>query len=90
MIFVTGGVPAVYNLGNGRGFSVREVIKAAERVTGRTVRVREGGRRKGGPARLVPSSERIMKDWVWTPRFADLDVIVETAWTWHRRRFGGK
>lgn len=86
----SGGGPAVYNLGNGKGFSVREVIKAVERVTGRTIPVREGARRKGDPARLVASSERIRKDWGWKPRFADLDVMVETAWIWHRKRFGGK
>lgn len=79
---------AIYNLGNGRGFSVLDVIKAAERVTGRTIPVRAGERRKGDPARLVASSERIMRDWGWKPRYADLDVIVETAWKWHRRRFG--
>jgi len=79
---------AIYNLGNGRGFSVLDVIKAAERVTGRTIQVRAGERRKGDPARLVASSERIMRDWGWKPRYADLDVIVETAWKWHRRRFG--
>jgi UDP-glucose 4-epimerase len=79
---------AIYNLGNGRGFSVLDVIKAAERVTGRTIPVRVGERRKGDPARLVASSERITRDWGWKPRYADLDVIVETAWKWHRRRFG--
>ncbi len=80
--------PAVYNLGNGRGFSVLDVIKAVERVTGRTIPVRAGERRKGDPARLVASSERITRDWGWQPRYADIDVIVETAWKWHRRRFG--
>ena len=79
---------AIYNLGNGRGFSVLDVIKAPERVTGRTIPVRAGERRKGDPARLVASSERITRDWGWKPRYADLDVIVETAWKWHRRRFG--
>jgi UDP-glucose 4-epimerase len=79
---------AICNLGNGRGFSVLDVIKAAEGVTGRTIPVRAGERRKGDPARLVASSERITRDWGWKPRYADLDVIVETAWEWHRRRFG--
>jgi UDP-glucose 4-epimerase len=79
---------AIYNLGNGRGFSVLDVIKAAERVTGQTIPVRAGDRRKGDPVRLVASSERITRDLGWKPRYADLDVIVETAWKWHRRRFG--
>jgi len=82
------GGSAVYNLGNGRGFSVLDVIRAAERVTGRNIPVRAGGRRKGDPARLVASSGRIAGDWGWTPRYAELDVIIETAWKWHRRRFG--
>jgi UDP-glucose 4-epimerase len=83
-----GGKSAAYNLGNGRGFSVLEVIRAAERVTGRAISLRAGGRRKGDPARLVASSEKISRDWGWKPRYADLDVIIETAWKWHRRRFG--
>jgi len=82
------GKSAVYNLGNGRGFSVLEVIQAAERVTGQTIPFRTGGRRRGDPARLVASSEGISREWGWKPRYADLDVIVETAWKWHRRRFG--
>lgn len=83
-----GGGSAVYNLGNGRGFSVLDVISSAERVTGRAIPVRMGERRKGDPARLVASSEKITRDLGWTPRYADLDVIIGTAWNWHRRRFG--
>jgi len=78
---------AVYNLGNGRGFSVLDVIAAAEKVTARTIPVRMGDRRKGDPARLVASSERIIRELGWRPRYADLDVIVGTAWNWHQRRF---
>lgn len=85
-----GGKSGVYNLGNGRGFSVREVIRAAERVTGKQIRARDGGRRQGDPARLVASYESISRDLGWRPHFGDIDVIVETAWKWHRRRFGGQ
>lgn len=73
----------VYNLGNGNGFSVREVIRAAERVTGRPIPVRESDRRAGDPAVLVASSERIKRELGWRPRFTDLDEIVATAWRWH-------
>ena len=82
------GSSAVYNLGNGTGFSVREVIGAVEEVTGRLVAAVEGGRRKGDPAVLVASSERIIRELGWRPAYGDLKVIVETAWNFHRRRFG--
>ena len=76
-----------YNLGNGKGFSVRKVIESTERVTGTKIMVREGGKRKGDPAQLVASSEKIMKDLGWKPAFPELDTIIETAWKWHRKRF---
>lgn len=71
-----------YNLGNGAGHSVLEVIGSVERVTGRKVPVRFGPRRPGDPAVLVASSERIRREAGWTPRFADLDRIVRTAYEW--------
>lgn len=76
-----------YNLGNGTGFSVRKVIESTERVTGTKIMVREGAKRKGDPAQLVASSEKIMKDLGWKPAFPELDTIIETAWKWHRKRF---
>jgi len=76
-----------YNLGNGKGFSVRKVIESTERVTGTKIMVREGAKRKGDPAQLVASSEKIMKDLGWKPAFPELDTIIETAWKWHRKRF---
>ena len=79
--------PFSYNLGNGAGFSVRKVIESTERVTGTKIMVREGGKRKGDPAQLVASSEKIMKDLGWKPAFPELDTIIETAWKWHRKRF---
>jgi UDP-glucose 4-epimerase len=73
-----------YNLGNGRGFSVREVLETARSVTGREIPMRIGGRRAGDPAVLVASSAAIRSELGWEPRFPDLADIVETAWRWHR------
>lgn len=73
---------AVYNLGNGSGFSVLEVIESARRVTGKPLRVKDGPRRSGDPARLVASSRRACDDLGWAPVYTDLDGIVETAWRW--------
>ncbi|MBI3411440.1 MAG: UDP-glucose 4-epimerase GalE [Planctomycetes bacterium] len=73
-----------YNLGTGRGYSVREVIHTVEEVTRKTVPVKEGPRREGDPPALVASSERIQKELGWRPRYAELRPIVETAWNWHR------
>lgn len=79
------GVALHYNLGIGRGYSVREVIRAAEEVTGKPCPVKEGPRRPGDPAILVASSDKIQKDLGWKPRYTDLRPIVETAWNWHRQ-----
>jgi UDP-glucose 4-epimerase len=75
----------VYNLGNGNGFSVREVIEIARKVTGRTIRSVDSPRRPGDPAVLIASSERIRKELQWRPKFSDLEAIVASAWEWHRR-----
>ena len=77
-----GGESAAYNLGNGRPTSVREVVDAVERVTGRPVPVTVGPRRAGDPAVLYASSDRIRRSLGWTPEYEDIDVIVETAWRW--------
>lgn len=74
----------IYNLGNGHGFSVREVIETARRITGRPIPVSLGPRRPGDPPTLVASSERIRRELGWKPSFSDLDQIIETAWDWHR------
>lgn len=78
-----------YNLGNGRGSSVREVMAAVERVSGRRVPHEDGPRRAGDPPVLVASSARIMAETGWRPRFPELDRIVETAWAWHERHPDG-
>lgn len=79
-----GSPSTVYNLGNGNGFSVREVIQTAEKVVGRAIPVEEGARREGDPAMLVAGSERIQRELGWKPRFASLDTIIATAWHWHK------
>ena len=78
-----------YNLGNGRGYSVWEVIAAVERVTGRPVRRRVAPRRPGDPATLLASSHRARADLGWKPRFEELDAIVQAAWDWHRAHPSG-
>lgn len=80
------GESAVYNLGNGRGFTVREVIEAVKRVTGKNPKVKEGPRRPGDPDVLVASSEKAMKALGWKPQFAELETIVETAWNWESKK----
>jgi UDP-glucose 4-epimerase len=73
-----------YNLGTGRGYSVREVIRIAEQVAGKPVPIQQGPRRPGDPPSLVASSERIQRELGWRPRYAELPPIIETAWRWHR------
>jgi UDP-glucose 4-epimerase len=77
------GKQMLYNLGIGRGSSVREVIRAVEEVTGKRVPVKEGPRRPGDPDVLVASSEKIQRELGWRPRYTDLRTIIETAWNWH-------
>ena len=80
-----GGPSAAYNLGNGAGSSVRQVLETVARVTGRRVPHRIGARRPGDPSSLVASSARARAELGWTPRLERLDTIVETAWNWHAR-----
>jgi len=77
----------IYNIGNGQGFTVREVIESVRRVTGAPIPVEEQPRRPGDPAVLVASSEKIKRELGWSPKFADLDRIVATAWEWHQKRY---
>jgi UDP-glucose 4-epimerase len=78
----------IYNIGNGHGFSVREVVESVRRVTGRPIPVVEEPRRDGDPAVLVASSKRIMDELKWKPRYSSLDDIVRSAWVWHQQRYG--
>lgn len=73
-----------YNLGNGEGYSVREVIRACERVSGRTIPTIERPRRAGDPPRLVAAAAKAERDFAWKPRYPKLEEIVATAWSWHR------
>jgi UDP-glucose 4-epimerase len=82
-------VPLIYNLGNGQGFSVRQVVEVARQVTGHPIPVIESPRRPGDPAVLIASSEKIRRELGWQPRFPDLQTIVESAWQWHRAHPNG-
>ena len=73
----------VYNLGNGSGYSVREVIETAQRVTGASIPVAESPRRLGDAPRLVASSEKIRAELGWTPKHPELKDIISSAWEWH-------
>lgn len=77
---------AVYNLGNSRGYSVKEVIETARSVTGRPIAVKAAARRSGDPAVLVADSSRIRRELDWKPAFQQLETIIQTAWRWHRRQ----
>lgn len=79
----------VYNLGNGSGFSVRQVVEAARKVTGKTIPVEETPRRAGDPAVLVASSDKIRSELGWKPRFPDPESIIASAWDWYRRHPDG-
>jgi UDP-glucose 4-epimerase len=80
------GEHRIYNLGNGTGFSVREVIEAARAVTGRDIPVKEEGRRPGDPAALVASSQRVRDELGWVPRKPAIETMIEDAWNWFQAR----
>lgn len=75
-----------FNLGNGHGYSVREVIASVERITGLSVPMTLGERRPGDPARLISNSMRVASELQWRPQITQLDDIISTAWEWHKRR----
>ena len=78
-----GGASDIFNLGNGRGFSVKEMIAAAEKATGRSIKVEIGARRAGDPAQLIASSEKARTVLGWKPQFTDVEQVIGTAWKWH-------
>ena len=80
-----GGESEKFNLGNGKGFSVQEVINAVEKVTGKKIKVVDAPRRAGDPARLVADSARAVEVLGWKPVYADLETIVAHAWAWESR-----
>jgi UDP-glucose 4-epimerase len=77
----------IYNLGNGHGFTVREVVESARRVTGHAIPAEELPRRPGDPAVLIASSEKIGTELGWKPTYNQLDDIVRSAWQWHQHRY---
>lgn len=79
-----------FNLGNGKGFSVKEIIAASEKVTGKSIPVHYGERRPGDPAVLVGSAEKAKAILGWQPQYNDIHTIIQTAWNWHQSRFGSK
>lgn len=83
-----GGASQAFNLGNGSGFSVREVIETAQQVTGREIKVVERDRRPGDAPILVGSSAKAQQILNWQPQYADLSTIVADAWQWHQKRHG--
>lgn len=83
---LAGGASTAVNLGNGRGFSVKEVIATVERMTGSKIRVEMAARRPGDPPVLVGASERARHVLGWAPRYADLETIITHAWAWHRAK----
>jgi UDP-glucose 4-epimerase len=81
--------PLIYNLGNGRGFSVRQVVEVARQITGHPIPAIESPRRPGDPEVLIASSDKIRRELGWQPKFPDLKAIVESAWQWHRNHPDG-
>ena len=78
-------INSIYNLGNGNGYSVKEVIETVKKVTGRKIAAVDLPRRPGDPARLVASSEKIREELGWIPKYPDLETIVKTAYQWHKK-----
>jgi UDP-glucose 4-epimerase len=85
---MSGGETTKFNLGNGNGFSVREVIEAAREVTGKPIAAKEFDRRPGDPPALVGSAQRARSILGWDPKYADLRTILRHAWVWHQKRHG--
>ena len=81
---IEAGMVKVYNLGNGEGFSVKEVIDTCRKVTGHAVPAAVGPRRPGDPPKLIASSKRAMAELGWRPKYPDLATIVQHAWNWHK------
>lgn len=84
-----GGESSTYNLGNGNGFTVKEVIETVRRVTGHAIPAEVAPRRAGDPAKLVASSEKAMRELGWKPKHDSLDKIIESAWKWHKNNPNG-
>lgn len=84
-----GGKSDIFNLGNGVGFTVKEVIETARRITGHSIPAREEARRAGDPSTLIASSEKAKQVLGWKPNYDDLSTIISTAWKWHKSHTDG-
>ena len=84
-----GGTSNIFNLGSGKGFSVKEMIETAKKVIGKDIKVEMGERRAGDPAKLIASAEKAHKVLGWTPKFDDVEIIIKTAWAWHKNHPNG-
>ena len=84
-----GGDSQVFNLGNGEGFSVKEVIEVTRKVTGHPIPAEVSPRRAGDPARLIASSQKALDTLKWVPKYDKLEQIIETAWNWHKNHPNG-
>lgn len=84
-----GGESKIYNLGNGKGFSVKEVIDVTRKVTGVNIEAQVDKRRPGDPAILIASSERAKKELNWNPKYDSLETIIQSAWNWHKNHENG-
>ncbi len=78
-----------YNLGNGKGFSVKQVIDAVRKITGHPIPAKMGPRRPGDPPTLIAGSEKIRRELGWSPKFPDIEQIIESAWNWHQKHPNG-
>ncbi len=84
-----GGDSNIYNLGNGKGFSVKEVVELTREVTGIDIKAVVADRRQGDPALLIATSEKIQKELNWKPKYNELRTIIDTAWQWHKNHPNG-
>ena len=78
-----GGESNIFNLGNGVGFTVKEVVETARKVTGHPIAAKEEERRAGDPSTLIASSAKAKEILGWKPQYDDLETIISTAWNWH-------
>lgn len=79
----------IFNLGNGVGFTVKEVVEIARKVIGHPIPAKEEPRRSGDPSMLIASSAKAKEVLGWNPQYADLETIIDTAWNWHKSHPNG-
>jgi len=89
MLAMAPGKKGFYNLGNGDGYSVRQVIQTCEKITGQKIPAEEKARRPGDPPKLVASAQKAINELGWKPKFPKLEDIVSTAWEWHKKHPNG-